>query len=81
MSHAERRRLKKTGRTEQTNIKFRPADKKKFIALADRLGLTLTACVEYAMERLIDSLAEKKAAKGTEGGAGRMAGRGTEGTS
>lgn len=69
MSYAERRRLKKTGRTEQTNIKFRPADKKKYIALADRLGLTLTQCVEYAMERLIESL--KKAAKGTEEGAGR----------
>jgi hypothetical protein len=66
MSYAERRRLQKTGRTEQTNLKFRPADKKKFLAVADRLGLSLTECVELAMERLIASLDEKKPGKGPQ---------------
>lgn len=51
MAYAARRPLAyKTERTEQTNLKFTPAFKKKLVALALAANETLTEYIERAVE-------------------------------
>lgn len=56
-SYNSRRKMAKTDRTEQTNLKFTPAEKKRLIALAEASGETM---VEYIV-RAIELRAEAEA--------------------
>lgn len=52
MSYAERRRRNKAQRTEQTNIKLTPADKKRLLAMCEQRGITMTEFLEWALDEL-----------------------------
>lgn len=56
-SYNSRRKMQKTDRTEQTNLKFSPVVKRRLIALASAAGETM---VEY-IERAIEMRAEREA--------------------
>lgn len=48
--YQDRRRLRKTGRTEQMNLKVRPEFKQRLIALAHNMDLLLIEYIEIAVE-------------------------------
>lgn len=51
MSYADRRKRGGAAeRTEQTNLKMKPAFKKRLIALAEQRGLSMIAYIELAVE-------------------------------
>lgn len=50
VSYADRRRLRKTGRTEQMNLKVRPEFKQRLIALAQNADMLLIEYIEAAVE-------------------------------
>lgn len=49
-SYSSRRAMSKSERTEQTNLKFSPATKKRLIALAQDAGETMVEYIERAIE-------------------------------
>lgn len=50
LGYSQRRQLYRTERTEQTNLKFTPAFKKRLLALAHKAGESLTEYIERAIE-------------------------------
>lgn len=50
VSYTDRRRLRKTGRTEQMNLKVRPEFKQRLIALAQNADMLLVEYIEMAVE-------------------------------
>lgn len=50
LGYSERRKLYRTERTEQTNLKFTPAFKKRILALAKAADQSLTEYIEQAIE-------------------------------
>lgn len=50
--YTDRRRLRKTGRTEQMNLKVRPEFKQRLIALAQNADMLLVEYIEQAVEEL-----------------------------
>lgn len=50
LGYSQRRQLYRTERTEQTNLKFTPAFKKRLLALAHAANESLTEYIERAVE-------------------------------